>query len=277
MQDENENINQKSLIAEAVVVEDSVAEKKSSLSPEDRRMFSAAFIIGFLAFLGMIFGATAIGGVVWYSTKTISGKLDAVLTSQTKLGVVPTGQQAPAVPQQVDIKLPDTAPILGNKDAKVTIIEYADFQCPFCKKLYDTVFKQLKTEYIDTGKVKFSYQDYAFLGEESNFSAEAAKCAQDQGKFWEFHNYLYDNQGGENEGAFSLANMKKFGIAVGLNTKDFNTCVDSRIHKVDVESETQGANQYGVQAAPTVFVNGKRFEGAQSYATFKQAIEEALK
>ncbi len=277
MQDENENINQKSLIAEAVVVEDSVAEKKSSLSPEDRRMFSAAFIIGFLAFLGMIFGATAIGGVVWYSTKTISGKLDAVLTSQTKLGVVPTGQQAPAVPQQVDIKLPDTAPILGNKDAKVTIIEYADFQCPFCKKLYDTVFKQLKTEYIDTGKVKFSYQDYAFLGEESNFSAEAAKCAQDQGKFWEFHNYLYDNQGGENEGAFSLANMKKFGIAVGLNTKDFNTCVDSRIHKVDVESETQGANQYGVQATPTVFVNGKRFEGAQSYATFKQAIEEALK
>jgi protein-disulfide isomerase len=88
---------------------------------------------------------------------------------------------------------------------------------------------------------------------------------------------LYDNQGGENEGAFSQANLKKFGKTIGLNATDFNTCVDSRIHKVDVETETQGGTQYGVQATPTVFVNGKRFEGAQSYATFKQAIEEALK
>lgn len=271
MQDENDDV-----ISEPVT-EDVVVEKRIALSPQDRRLFGVALVIGLFVFLGILFGAAAIGGVVWYSTKTISTKLDSVITSQTKLGVVPTGQQALVVPQQVDLKLPETAPILGNKDATVTIVEYADFQCPFCKKLYDTVYKQLKTEYVDTGKVKFSYQDYAFLGEESNFSAEAAKCAQDQGKFWEFHNYLYDNQGGENEGAFSQANLKKFGKAIGLNTTDFNTCVDSRIHKVDVESETQGGTQYGVQATPTVFVNGKRFEGAQSYATFKQAIEEALK
>ncbi len=271
MQNENDDV-----VSEPVAEEIATA-KKINLTPQDRRLFGVALIIGLFAFLAIIIGAGVIGGVVWYSTKTISTKLDTVLTSQTKLGVVPAGQQAPVVPQQVDLKLPDTAPILGNKDAKVTVVEYADFQCPFCKKLYDTVYKQLKIDYVDTGKVKFSYQDYAFLGEESHFSAEAAKCAQDQGKFWEFHNYLYDNQGGENEGAFSQVNLKKFGKAIGLNATDFNTCVDSRIHKVDVETETQGGTQYGVQATPTVFVNGKRFEGAQSYATFKQAIEEALK
>jgi len=104
--------------------------------------------------------------------------------------------------------------VIANEDSSVAneaiIIEYADFQCPFCGKFFKETEETLIKDYVDAGKVRFVYRDFAFLGKESLKAAEAARCAGDQGKFWEYHDYLYNHQNGENQGAFSNLYLKSF-------------------------------------------------------------------
>lgn len=184
--------------------------------------------------------------------------------------------QKPPQPTFVEFTLPENAPRVGSGDAKVTVVEFADFQCPYCGKFQETVYAQLKKDYIDTGKVLFAYQDFTFLGEESDVSAQAAKCAGEQGKFWEYHDYLYSHQKGENQGAFAVKNQKTFAKTLNLKTAAFNTCLDSGKFASAVEAETAAGRALGITGTPTVLVNGKVYVGALPYATFKQAIEEAL-
>ena len=105
---------------------------------------------------------------------------------------------------------------MGNKNAKVTIIEFADFQCPFCERFFKDAESNIIKDYVNSGKVKFAFRHYAFLGQESNFAAEASECANEQGKFWEFHDYLFKNQQGENQGAFTKDKLKGFAATLGL-------------------------------------------------------------
>lgn len=193
-----------------------------------------------------------------------------------------TGQQqagtaqpsvAPGTPVNVSV---GNLPPLGNKDAKVKVVEFADFQCPFCKQWETSVWPSLKRDYIDTGKIAFYWRDYPFLGQESNYSASAARCANDQGKFWDFHDYLYNNQAQENSGAFSKDNLKKFAATMGLNTDQFNSCLDADKDAKAYQQDLSEGQKAGVNGTPTVFVNGVPVVGAQPYDTFKQAIDAAL-
>src|SRR5581483_2395204 len=116
--------------------------------------------------------------------------------------------------------------VLGQADAPITIDEYADFQCPICRRA-ELLIRQIAPQYIDTGKVKIVYHNFAFIGAESVQAAQAAECANDQGKFWEYAGYLFDHQTGENVGAFSNANLKQFAQDLNLDTTTFNACLDS--------------------------------------------------
>jgi protein-disulfide isomerase len=178
--------------------------------------------------------------------------------------------------QGVQFTPPEGAPRLGDANAKVTIVEFADFQCPFCGRFQQSVYPQIKSEYIDTGKATLVYQDFAFLGEESTVAAEAAKCAGDQGKFWEYHDYLFTHQKGENQGAFVARNLKAFARLLKLDVAKFNACLDSGQKKQAVEDETTAGKNIGVTGTPTIIVNGKVFVGALPFDTFKQAIDEAF-
>lgn len=180
----------------------------------------------------------------------------------------------PTIP--IDIQVPEDKPRLGGADSKVTVIEFADFQCPYCGEWHKEIYPKLKSEYIDTGKVSFVFWDLAFLGDESSFAAEAALCAKDQGKFWEYHDKLFENQNGENQNAFSNENLKKFGSEIGLAATDFESCVDSRINKPIVEESTAQSNQYAVNSTPTIFVNGLRLEGLMPWENYQQIIESEL-
>ncbi|HYF05704.1 MAG TPA: DsbA family protein [Patescibacteria group bacterium] len=178
---------------------------------------------------------------------------------------------------RVDIELSKDTPMLGAESAPVTIVEYADFQCPFCAKFHEQVFPKLKETYIDTGKVKFYFQNFAFLGPESSFAAEAGMCAATQGKFWPFHDYIFTHHAGENKGAFAPEKLKGFASSVGLDQGQFSTCVDSRSNKAAVEAQTMSGVEYGVTSTPTLFINGKRYEGASSFTFYSQKIENELK
>ena len=167
--------------------------------------------------------------------------------------------------------------VLGSPSAPVTFVEFGDFQCPFCGRFYQTTEKQLIDKYVKTGQVKLIWRDFAFLGQESFDAAVAARCAGEQGKFWEYHNYLFENQKGENEGAFSVVNLKNFARALNLETAQCNSCVDSQKYLSAVENETALGRELGVNGTPSSFINGAHITGAVPFAQFEQIILEELK
>lgn len=185
------------------------------------------------------------------------------------------GNQAPQVGAKVDVAV-GNLPVMGNKNAKVKIVEFADFQCPFCKQWFSDVESNLINDYVKTGKVAFYWRDYPFLGQESNIAANAARCANEQGKFWEFHDYLYNHQGQENSGAFSADNLKQFGATLGLNTDQFNNCVDSGKYNTATQKDLADGQKAGVSGTPTIFINGQSIVGAQPYSAFKTIIDQEL-
>ena len=131
---------------------------------------------------------------------------------------------------------------------------------------------------METGKVRFGYFNFAFLGDESQWAAEAAECAGDQNEnaFWDFHDYLFSHQNGENKGAFSKDNLKGFAATMSLDTKAFNECLDSGKYTQLVKDQTDFARSLGVQSTPTFILNGKGIVGAQSFDYFKQLIDGFL-
>lgn len=177
----------------------------------------------------------------------------------------------------VPTDLAGSAPSLGNPDAPVTIVEFGDFQCPFCGRFFQTTEKQIIEQYVKTGKARFVYRDFAFLGPESEWAANAAECANEQGKFWQYHDYLYNNQQGENEGAFSKDNLKSFARALGLNAQQFDSCLDGDKYTEAVRRDTEEGRGAGVSGTPGTFINGRLIQGAVPFAQFQAVIEEELK
>jgi len=130
---------------------------------------------------------------------------------------------------------------------------------------------QLEEKYVKTGQIKLVYRHMAFLGDESQWAAEASECAGDQGKFWEYHDKLFTSQNGENQGAFSKDNLKKFAADLKLDTAKFNQCLDSNQFTDKIKKATQDAQQLGVQGTPTVFINGIYITG-ELYGAFDALI-----
>ncbi len=166
---------------------------------------------------------------------------------------------------------------MGDPNAPVKIDEYSDFQCPACLSFYKQTERSIVEQYVATNKVYFTYHSMgAWIGPESGAAAEAAYCAGDQGKFWDYHDILFDNWTGENVGDFSAQRLQTFGETLGLNMNDFRTCLDSHKYASQVTQDRTEGNNRGVTATPTFFINEKKIVGAQSFTSFQQDIEAAL-
>jgi len=166
-------------------------------------------------------------------------------------------------------------PVKGTS-SKVTIIEFADFQCPFCERFFKDTESQIIKDYVETGKAKFVFRQYAFLGKESTWAAEASECANDQGKFWEYHDYLYSHQGQENSGAFAKDKLEGFAQSLGLNMDQFKPCLESDKYASKVSDDMAAGQKVGVNGTPATFVNGQLVSGAQPYANFKTLIDAEI-
>lgn len=191
--------------------------------------------------------------------------------------VIPTADNSAAQQKLMETVLAKTRHFMGDQDAPVTIIEFADFQCPYCGRFFAETKPQIDEQYMQSGKVRFAYFNFAFLGSESNWAAEAAECAADQNKFWEYHDKLYDSQSGENQGAFNKDNLKKFAEELGLDTSAFNECLDSGKYTQLIQDESSLASSIGVRSTPTFLINGQAVVGAQPYEIFQQTIDSLLK
>src|SRR5436190_1408574 len=162
------------------------------------------------------------------------------------------------------------SPAKGPARAPVELIEFSDFQCPYCLRANPTVQQVLST-YGD--KIRFVYRHYPLPNHpNARPAAEAAACAAEQGKFWPYHDRLFTSAG-----KLSAADLKQHAADLGLDSSSFDTCVDTRKYQKDVESDIEAANAVGVNGTPAFFVNGRALNGAQPFDAFKRVIDEELK
>jgi protein-disulfide isomerase len=181
--------------------------------------------------------------------------------------------------------------VLGKSDATITISEFADFQCPMCGQFARQVLPQIEEKYIKTGQVKWVFNHFAFLGnrtsdpaklalykefkDESVRAAEASECANDQSKFWEYANTLFANQAGENQDAFTDANLEKFAQQLDLNMDQFKTCMTERPHLAKIQQSNANAQSLKIPGTPAIFINEDMARG-NSLADIEKALQPYL-
>lgn len=173
-------------------------------------------------------------------------------------------------PIRVAVKV-DGAYAQGSKDAPITLVEFTDFQCPFCSKAVATV-KEVMRQY--PGKVRWVFRDFpiASLHPNAPKAAEAARCAGEQGKFWEYHDLLFDSQN-----QTTTADFKRFAEQLKLDPKGFGQCLDTGKHQAAVDADVQDGARLGITGTPTFFINGRILVGAQPLENFKKVIEAELR
>lgn len=163
---------------------------------------------------------------------------------------------------------------ISTASAKLTVVEFGDYQCPACGAA-NPIVKRIVQEYKD--KINFVYRHFSFLGQESIWAGVAAECAGEQGKFWEYHNYLYENQSGENRGAFSKDNLKSFAKSLQLSQTEFDLCLDTDKYQEKVLNDTADGRALGVNSTPTFYIDGEKNVGVINYEEFRRKLDTLLK
>jgi protein-disulfide isomerase len=167
---------------------------------------------------------------------------------------------------------------LGSKTAKVVVQEFADFQCPICGEYFRSVEPQIIKDYVNTNKIRYEFHHFIVIdhnvgGTESQHAAEASLCANEQGRFWDYHNMLYSNQQGEGSGAFADRRLKAFAPALGLDSAKFDACFDAHRYSSVVDADIAQGTQLAVQGTPSLFINGQLVGNPLDYASVKQQID----
>jgi len=226
--------------------------------------------------------ALALGGFAFYKAdksgmdeKEFSAKVEKGINDFIAKKQAEQQGGAPAAPTEpVKVSLGNAA-VKGDKNAPVTILEFSDFECPFCSRFFLNTMPQIVSEYIDKGKVKLAYRHFP-LGFHQNAkpAAIAAECAREQGgdeMFFKMHDKIYTDQ--QN---LSVENLKKWAGEFGLKTDKFNDCLDTKKYEKQVDADQVEGQSYGVNGTPAFFINGRLLSGAQPFAAFKTIIDEEL-
>ena len=185
--------------------------------------------------------------------------------------------------QDVVLNLDDHYSFRGDKNAKLILIEFADYQCPFCGRHFRETEPQIERDYVKTGKVKYVFWDFPLKSHNDALkAAESARCARDQGKYWEMHDRLFANQQ-----SLGLHDLSQHARTLGLDVKSFQLCLDNGKHAAEIREDMDEAIKVGVKVTPTFFLGlaepgnpkvktQKTIVGAKSYTDFKEAIDALL-
>jgi protein-disulfide isomerase len=214
----------------------------------------------------LVFGlGLGVGYLVW-------GRLLVENVPETAAGAAVTQDPAAANPavQRYDIPVDDD-PAIGPDNAAITIVEFSDYECPYCRQWHSEVFTKLMEAYPE--QVRLVYRDFPLSSIHPNAvpAAIAANCANEQGKFWPVHERLFSMELGLNDQAY-----RDYAAALGLNVQSFNECVESQRYQAEVEADYQFAAELGVRSTPTFFINGIAVVGAQPFEVFQQVIDKEL-
>jgi len=206
--------------------------------------------------------ASVINGVVIESEGQSAGEFKEVAPQQLS---------QPQQPSRAEVGVDDD-PIKGSENAPVTIIEFSEYECPFCERFFKQTLPQIEENYIKTGKVRHVFRDFPLSSHRNaQKAAEASECADEQGKFWEYHDKLFENQN-----ALDINSLKRYAKDLGLDAAKFNECLDSGKMTAEIQKDFADGSRYGVSGTPTFFINEIELVGAQPFSAFEQVIEQEL-
>ncbi len=239
-------------------------EKSPALGTEgDRIVFKRTHLYTALLPLAFVVGLS-VGYLFWGRGAATPAAAPQAAAAQT--GEEDSRQQAV---KRYDVPVDDD-PVLGPPDAPITIIEFSDYECPYCRSWHAQVFKRLVQEYGN--QVRFVYRDFPLssIHPEAAPAAEAANCANEQGEFWAFHDRLFSNT------ELGQEIYLQYAAEIGLDMEKFTACVESGRYSEEVQADFQYASNLGVRSTPTFFINGLPVVGAQPYDVFQEVIEKEL-
>ncbi|MDD3861904.1 MAG: DsbA family protein [Candidatus Gracilibacteria bacterium] len=175
----------------------------------------------------------------------------------------------------------DDDPVKGNKNAKITIVEFSEYQCPYCAKFYENAYQDILKDYVNTGKAKVVFRDLPLDFHPGAMPAAlAANCARDQGgdaMYFKMHDKLFENQSTIFADTTKIdETMKQMASQLGLNSTKFSSCYDSEKYKDEIEKDIADADSVGIRGTPAFIINGQYISGAQPYEKFKTIIEQEL-
>jgi protein-disulfide isomerase len=181
----------------------------------------------------------------------------------------------------MDTFLLNGSPILGDPNAPITLVEFGDYQCHYCNVFFESIEDDIIKNYVETGKVKMIFKDYNIIGPDSVKASQGAHCANDQGLFWEYHDILYSNWTGENNGWASGTNLANFAQEVGLDTNEWSECMIQQKHSQTILNSNDDAKALELTGTPAFFVinsNGEvsKLFGAQPFEVFKKTFDSEL-
>jgi len=256
---------------------------KLSFSSSSNAFLVAAVVI-FAFLLGMLTNK------VMYLEKSIKDKSNLLAAASPSGNSVAQSPQAVPTedtsPKQVSV---DNDPILGNKDAKVTLIDFSDYECPFCKRYFDQTYSQIKTSYVDKGLVKIVYRDLPLsFHQNAHKEAEAAECSREQGGdavYFKYHDEIFTRTTSNGTG-LALTELPIIANSLGLDGALLQTCLDSGKYKTEVDKDIADAGKVGANGTPTFFIGkstsngiikGTKLVGAQPFSAFQTEIDKQLK
>ena len=232
-------------------------------------------------------------GIAGYFSGSYFSNPDSELVTKTELAEallefeskIESTQQLPSQPSQpVEISL-DNDPIRGDPNAPITIVEFSDFQCPFCARFHVQTLPPLLEEYIDTGKVNLVYRDFPIQSIHPNAlpAAVAAECANEQGKYWDYHDALFEQQSGWSrlDSNSAIAAFSQYATDIGLEKQQFDSCLETGKYLEEVQGDLSDGRDYDVTGTPAFFIGNEqigfvKLNGAQPFDSFQQVIDAQL-
>jgi protein-disulfide isomerase len=258
-------------IEESIPVEESKP-KPGEMTITVRRWHLYAFVMPVIFIVGLGLGFLVRGWVPLPGSTAVSAA-DAAESSDPAAVAAQSNPNAPVeTPQVVRYDVPvDDDPFLGSEDAPITIIEFSDYECPYCRQWHTEVYSKLMDTYGD--QIRFVYRDFPLesIHPNARAAAEAADCANELGVFWDYHDKLFSDELGLSPEAY-----QEYASQLGLDTGKFQECIDSGRYQQEVQSDFDFAANLGVRSTPTFFINGIAVVGAQPFEIFQQVIEKEL-
>jgi protein-disulfide isomerase len=215
--------------------------------------------------VSIVFASLLISGTLFYTT---SSSLPAKITDPN---------EEPTVVEGMTIQ--DNDHVLGSPDAKVTIFEYSDFQCPFCRSFYNSAYQSIKSKYVDTGEVKLVFRHLPLsFHPAAAISASAVECASEQGQFWEMHDKIFDAQTPHGGGTvqYGIDDLVTWADEIGLDADLIKSCIESEKYTGKIAANSNEATQFGLNGTPSFIVNNKVVIGALPFSAFSEVIENEL-
>ena len=229
---------------------------------------SVLILAAVVLFTGISVNTNLVAFTIAISDAEISDSANDAGNAAPAPAPTPTPTPAPTFDMQ---DLMDGDPSIGDPDAPVKIVEFSDFQCPFCKRFVDQTKDLIFQEYGDA--IYFEYRDFPLnsIHPSAQKAAEAAECAAEQGMFWEMHDTIFNNQS-----AIGVDSLKGYAADLGLDTAQFDSCLDTGKYAAEVQADLDDGQNAGVTGTPAFFINGIKVVGAQPFSVFKQIIDAEL-